>query len=180
MLKICRKRILKFVHENDNVKSNCMWVTPSSFRFFLFRYKRCLWGQGNALIEIRIATVVYSSLLDGYHFISINDPSWSVPHVFHCLKNGRGWASAMFFFYITTRKGRRCAVFTGSPFPSRVVSSLFPFSKERKPREEASLWSMSVTGLEASTKLACEQADVCAPMRACQSPTWSVRSVTHS
>lgn len=67
------------------------------------------------------------------------------------------------FFFITTRKGRGCAVFTGSPFPPPVVSSLFPFSKERKPREEASLWSMSVTGLEASTKLACEQADVCAP-----------------
>ena len=170
MLKICRKMILKFVHENDNLKSNCMWVTPSSFRFFLFRYKRCLWGQGNALIEIRIATVVYSSLLDGYHFISINDPSWSVPHVFHCLKNGRGWASAMFFFYNHEEGEGLCSFHRKSVSPSRCQLSLSVLKRKKTTRR----------GKPASTKLACEQADVCAPMRACPSPTWSVRSVTHS
>ena len=176
MLKICRKMILKFVHENSNVKSNCMQVTSSSFRFFLFRYKRCLRGQGNALIAI--ATVVHSSLLDGYHFY-FNQRSKLISSTFFPFsKNERGWASAMFF--ITTRKnakaatiaypvswGRGCAVYTESPFPSHLVSSLFPFSKKKKTREEASLWSASVTGLETSTKPACEQAQVCAPMHAC-------------
>lgn len=180
MLKICRKRILKFVHENDNVKSNCMWVTPSSFRFFFvsiqtmsMRPRKCADWNTNRNCCLFLAF--------GWVSFYFNQRSKLISST--CFSLSQKWAWVGFsdvFFFITTRKGRRCAVFTGSPFPSRVVSSLFPFSKERKPREEASLWSMSVTGLEASTKLACEQADVCAPMRACQSPTWSVRSVTHS
>ena len=39
-----------------------------------------------------------------------------------------------------------------------MLSALFPFSKEKKSREKASLLNVPVTELEPSTKLACDHA----------------------
>ena len=64
-------------------------------------------------------------------------------------------------------------------FPLLCCQLAFRSQKRKKPREKASLLSVPVTELEASTKLQpCDHAEAFAPMRACAT-TRTVRSVTH-
>ena len=152
-------------------------------------YKRCLRDQGNALIEIRIATV-YSSLLDSDHSY-LNQRSKLISSAyFRFVINGRRWASAMLF--ITTRinaevatiaypvswREELCSLHWKSISLFYVVSSLSVLKREKTSRkgkfvECACNWARGE--YEAT---ACDHAKDFALMRACATRR-TVRGVTH-